>query len=1140
MNYQNNNQQQKTYSPLTQYIYWLKGHGNMPFPEDANSLYLGTLLNLCEDDWRSCVYMNSLINEDLITFYTTKVKDFGMLHKHVNHNPTPQFIKTTRPDIKTLKAIRSKYPHLKLSDIELFLQTTEDSDGFLESIGLKDTKITKNEKTFSLLHSILEQDLMSIKKDKKYYTTNVDDISNVNVIFLGTYPIETVFPKDINYVETNVCLWNEEVPTTNSIEKCFDSFSTILSFINKKAIIVPYTDVAIKRCGIEDQTNIACKTVYKLDSFTVIPISSLNDSDRLSLVTDVVSGSFSPKVKKTNKKTTAEVKQIICSKEKEETIDLDLSNINLPEKIDSAIDMFFSDEPKVVAKIEEPKKIVTEIKKPLQNQHVEEKPLQQESGLMLVDTIYKPNKETGDKAYQIFRKDKQKIIKEIDVMVDVYTGDNSKSIMPIANLTKHKIPYYVRWNFMKQHSNSFVADLSFAVHKNVEWRRNNVETDYPLRIVYLDIECYTGPNVLDFSKLDTEAKQYPINLISIYDSYVNKFYTFVYNLNKSEIDYDKITANLQHREKIVFDLFQYDDEKEMLTSFLNTLNSIECDLLTGYNTDSFDLPYIYYRCKSLNIILDWNMREYSKQGQDYIDMELPFIHSIDYYRLYMEMSFNKRESYKLGFITQLELGITKLDFEGSMTEAFDKTIEQFIAYNINDVFLVKMLNDKLDYIGLMHGIVKATNIGWKEGYTTLRIIDGLIYTYLTEQNKVFISRSEEHDKEGLQGAYVRTPNKGLYEWVCDLDLASLYPYIIARYNLFPDTFVAKIDENIMNEFIYNKEKFRSYSDVMLSLHDGRVLKTTPEKFESWVVKNKYIVTIAGTIFKSHEEELSPLFDIVNLMIESRTKFKNLMFEAIGKNNQMDRDKYHNMQLTYKVITNSLYGAMANAGFRFFSNEVAQTITKTGREISKMGSCMADQYLKKMELEKKIDVDFIDLDVNFLQKAENKLDRIIYGDSVTGDSTVYINGEKIRLEDFWGEETKIHTYEDGLLHYKAKEKLFFVEPKYTLTVDEEGNQIECDIDYVMRHRNEKQLFRIKTKSGKYVTVTEDHSLIVLDKNNKLVQCKPRDLQTGTQIISIEKRNPSRREVSTVDHEDVVYYMSWLDEKDQSENVWEQIL
>ena len=128
-----NTSTEKKYSPLTQYMYWLKG--NQQFPEDANSLYIGTLLNLSEDDFSSCIYFDSLINDDLITFYNTKPEVFGALHKRIMSKPNPTFIKTSRPNVQLLKAIRGKYPHLKLSDIELFLSSIDDKDGFLESVG---------------------------------------------------------------------------------------------------------------------------------------------------------------------------------------------------------------------------------------------------------------------------------------------------------------------------------------------------------------------------------------------------------------------------------------------------------------------------------------------------------------------------------------------------------------------------------------------------------------------------------------------------------------------------------------------------------------------------------------------------------------------------------------------------------------------------------------------------------------------------------------------------------------------------------------------------------------------------------------------------------------------------------------------
>lgn len=144
----------------------------------------------------------------------------------------------------------------------------------------------------------------------------------------------------------------------------------------------------------------------------------------------------------------------------------------------------------------------------------------------------------------------------------------------------------------------------------------------------------------------------------------------------------------------------------------------------------------------MNININWNRRHFTKNGKDFVDIDIPFIHNIDYLRLYKEMSFGERESFKLGFIANHELGIDKIDLDANMTQVFDQDIDKFIAYNINDVYLVKMLDDKLKYIDLMKGIVQITNVCWKEGYTTLRLMDGLIYSYLYNKKMTFITRKE--------------------------------------------------------------------------------------------------------------------------------------------------------------------------------------------------------------------------------------------------------------------------------------------------------------------------------------------------------------------------------------------------------------
>ena len=168
--------------------------------------------------------------------------------------------------------------------------------------------MTKTEKSFALLHSILEQNMKDCNHNKKYYETNVDNISDVNVLFLGSvYQSNITIPSKFKYISTNVCIYETLNISNEDIQKCYDNFNTILSMLDKKVIIVPYTDLAIQRCGIVDDRKKVLSTVYKFENFNVVPIDSLEDKDRLDLVEDIVTGEFTPRVRKENKKTNDDV-----------------------------------------------------------------------------------------------------------------------------------------------------------------------------------------------------------------------------------------------------------------------------------------------------------------------------------------------------------------------------------------------------------------------------------------------------------------------------------------------------------------------------------------------------------------------------------------------------------------------------------------------------------------------------------------------------------------------------------------------------------------------------------------------------------------------------------------------------------------
>lgn len=255
---------------------------------------------------------------------------------------------------------------------------------------------------------------------------------------------------------------------------------------------------------------------------------------------------------------------------------------------------------------------------------------------------------------------------------------------------------------------------------------------------------------------------------------------------------------------------QCKNEVDLLTTFLMVWNSNQWkpDVVTGWNIESFDIPYLYTRIsnilgvKEAKKLSPWGIvNSRSITGED----DGPFVYDIigiatlDYLALYKKFSYTPQESYKLDHIAEYELGEKKLDYSeyDSMHEFYVRNFEKFVDYNIHDVVLVDKLEEKLKFIEQVFAIAYDAKVNYVDTFTTVRIWDVIIANYLMDKNIVVPHFKTESIEERIAvdkrmgpiiGAYVKDPQVGLHKWVCSFDLNSLYPHLIMQYNISPETF----------------------------------------------------------------------------------------------------------------------------------------------------------------------------------------------------------------------------------------------------------------------------------------------------------------------------------------------------------------
>jgi len=380
------------------------------------------------------------------------------------------------------------------------------------------------------------------------------------------------------------------------------------------------------------------------------------------------------------------------------------------------------------------------------------------------------------------------------------------------------------------------------------------------------------------------------------------------------------------------------DEKDLLSKFLILWNHDDWapDIITGWNIEHFDIPYIVNRISRVlgeadvkrlspwgmvnerDIIRGKSMARGGKEIAQRVDKvyELVGISSLDYIELYKKFSFKNQESYKLDHIASVELGENKLDYSdyGSLYDLYEKNYELFVDYNIHDVVLVDKLDDKLKLIEQVMAFAYDAKVNYGDTMTTVRPWDVIIHNYLLKQ-KIVIPQNKKHFMPGdLVGGYVKDPKLGLSNWVVSFDLNSLYPHLIMQYNISPETFVARTSE------------FPSIDELLTGNHVFSPRDADDNDF-SW--------TANGCAYRRGKQGFLPA--LMEKMYNDRVVYKEKMLQA-KKDYEATKDpeytkliaRYHNMQLAKKIQLNSAYGALGNEYFRWFSFNNAEAITTSGQ------------------------------------------------------------------------------------------------------------------------------------------------------------------------------------------------------------------
>ena len=399
--------------------------------------------------------------------------------------------------------------------------------------------------------------------------------------------------------------------------------------------------------------------------------------------------------------------------------------------------------------------------------------------------------------------------------------------------------------------------------------------------------------------------------------------------------------------------YQCRNESDLLSKFLDLWNSEEWkpDVVTGWNVEVFDIPYLYVRItnilgeKEAKRLSPWklvNTRSIGADNQGPFVYDLIGISTLDYLALYKKFSYTPQESYKLDHIAEYELGEKKLDYSEyeSMHEFYVQNYEKFIDYNIHDVVLVDKLEEKLKFIEQVFAIAYDAKVNYVDTFTTVRIWDIIITNYLLDKNIVVphfksstIEERIEYDRQKgpIVGAYVKDPQVGLHKWVCSFDLNSLYPHLIMQYNISPESFKGMEKDITIEDLLEGEKK----NELVKRLED-----------------TNQTMAANGALFDKDFKGFLPT--LMETMYNDRSDWKKRMIEAkkaYEKNpsrklsNEIAR--CHNMQMAKKIQLNSAYGALGNTYFRWYQRNLAEAITMSGQLSIRWMEKKINKYLNKL-------------------------------------------------------------------------------------------------------------------------------------------------------------------------------------------------
>jgi len=488
---------------------------------------------------------------------------------------------------------------------------------------------------------------------------------------------------------------------------------------------------------------------------------------------------------------------------------------------------------------------------------------------------------------------------------------------------------------------------------------NYLNQDSPdLNIAFFDIEADFDPEK-GFSQPSDPFM--PITAITVSLQWLNTIVTFAMPPKTMDIEEAKeITKGIDN-------LYLYKDEADMLKAFLDIIE--DADVISGWNSEGYDMPYIINRIKKVMSKDDtrrlclWKQmpkkRTFERYGREQETYDLVGRVHLDSLELYRKYTYEERHSYRLDAIGEHEIGEKKTVYEGSLDQLYNQDFRTFVEYNRQDVALLDKLDRKLRFIALSNELAHANTVLLQTTLGAVAVTEQAIINEAHRRGVQVPNRPKRDDESTTAaGAYVAYPQKGLHSWIGSMDINSLYPSVIRALNMAPECVIGQLrpthtDEYIEEQMTLQKKSFAGawenhfgtleYDAVMekrkdVSIHvdweDGKSEVMSGAEIYKMIFEsnNPMMISANGTIFTSEFEGVIP--GLLKRWYVERQEMQAMLKKAKEAKNDAEIEFWDKRQLVKKINLNSLYGAILNPGCRFFDKRIGQSTTLSGRQISK--------------------------------------------------------------------------------------------------------------------------------------------------------------------------------------------------------------